>query len=84
MHSAFCCLDGAPLPGSSDGAWHQIEVTWTEAEVALSVDGVEVARDAYHGPSVGRDPVLWLGSGGGVGDASGAVFRNLEICNEVP
>ncbi|MBN2358532.1 MAG: hypothetical protein JXR83_03705 [Deltaproteobacteria bacterium] len=83
MPSAFCCLDSPPLPTADDGQWHGYRVTWDSGEAALDVDGVEQARTAYRGPSVGRDPILWFGSAGGSGDASNAVFRNLQVCNEV-
>jgi len=84
MPSAFCCLDSSPLPTADDGQWHSYRVTWDAALVVFSVDDSEAARTEYHGPSVGRDPVLWFGSAGGSGDASGATFKNLQVCNEVP
>jgi len=83
MHSGFCCLDSAPLATVSDDSWHAIKVTWTADHAALYLDGALAAEVGYAGPSIGRDPSLWFGSGGGNGDASGATFRNLQICNEV-
>ncbi len=82
MHSAFCCLDSAPLPSSDDNLWHSYALRWTAATVSLEIDSTEVAQTGYRGPSVGQNPLFWFGSAGGSGDASGAVFRNLEVCNQ--
>lgn len=83
MASAFCCLDSPALPIADDGQWHSYRVTWDAAAVVFAVDGSEVAGTDFDWPSVGRDPVLWFGSAGGSGDATGATFKNLQVCNEV-
>ncbi len=82
MHSAFCCLDSAALPASDDNLWHSYALRWTAATVSLEIDSAVVVQTDYRGPSVGQNPLFWFGSAGGSGDASGAVFRNLEVCNQ--
>lgn len=84
LPGAFCCLDSPSLASVDDDQWHSVQVVWTGQRVSLWLDQVEVANHDARFPSVGRDPLLWLGSAGGSGDVTGASFRNLEVCNTPP
>lgn len=64
------------------GEWHHIAATWTESEIALYEDGVQVGREPAQAPETLFEP-LFVGSGASDGRVAAGVMDEFRI-SDVP